>query len=1084
MFKRAQFYPVVTFLVAFLISQSVAFITYQTDEKKKQQLVNQELKFVSNNIRQILEKNAASATKLAISYNADKAQLNFDSIATEILKENKYADVIQTTNSSGVINKVYPIAPNRLILGYNILKDPFRKYDAVEAIKRKHIFYGGPYSLMQDNQMAIIGRMPVFDDVDSFMGFSVVITKLSTLKRAFQRDTSSTTFEYQFDKIRPESGATIFQLFDGFDYHSKHIAYTDLEVGNWRLYVALTDEGAGWAKVVAICIIGFLLSVVAGWYAYHLLNEPIRLNNIIREKTKLLAESERYFRTLIETSSDGLILLGVSGEIIYAAQSASQITAYSKYELVGRNLLSFVGIEEQEIVLDFLTKVASTNESIVKVNFRVKKHSGELIYLKGSMRNLLQNQSVSAIVFSFRDVTHEVNTRQALLKSSREVELLNKVNDYILHISAEQELCEIICECIVKNGGYKLAWIAGKPDSNDEEQKLKKLFSYGETGYLNEIEISLTQPIHANGPAARVFNGEPYFVTNFLTSDPDFTPWIDSAKKYGFASVGVFPIQVHAAEVWGSLIVYSNATDAFDKHEITVLARIANNLSLALKAIQTKADKDRASYLLNERIKELRTIHEISSVLQHEELYAHQVLSKIAELLPSGMQFVDFCAARLSYKNEQYSMLNFENVVTKIECGFKTDDGERGTIEIGYTYDFSNTLQSIFSDEEHELIHTTAELLESHFNKKHQQHELEKSEANLRTIFDNTEVGYLLMDNNFVIKAFNTKFYNGYAAETGIVLNHEKLFTESLLDDRKEMFLEAARHVFSNLEPFAYQTSYQHKQQTSYYHVVVVPILIKGQVLGLCLSAVDITHIKKLELERQEYINVLLDRNRDLEQFAYIISHNLRAPLANIKGLVSLIGQASIDNETRFMIDALSISTERLDTIVKDLNTILDIKRNVATQEIFVVDINQIIEHLKVLIGNMIDDANVVFDIDLSQGSKVYGIDVYLDSIFLNLVTNSIKYAQPGIAPVIKIKSAMVGGFLKVTYQDKGMGIDLSKHGAQVFGFYKRFNTVKEGKGLGLFLIKSHIEALGGSIQVSSQVNVGTTFEMYFRLAN
>nr|WP_255547550.1 ATP-binding protein [Mucilaginibacter sp. dw_454] len=110
----------------------------------------------------------------------------------------------------------------------------------------------------------------------------------------------------------------------------------------------------------------------------------------------------------------------------------------------------------------------------------------------------------------------------------------------------------------------------------------------------------------------------------------------------------------------------------------------------------------------------------------------------------------------------------------------------------------------------------------------------------------------------------------------------------------------------------------------------------------------------------------------------------------------------------------------------------------------------------------------------------LYILKSYLYSILQNLVINSIKYRRDDVSPIINIASKILGDKIIVTVKDNGKGIDLHKYGTHLFGLYKRFDWSVEGKGVGLFMVKMQIESLGGSINVNSNLNVGTEFTLEF----
>ncbi|MES2618762.1 MAG: PAS domain-containing protein [Bacteroidota bacterium] len=248
----------------------------------------------------------------------------------------------------------------------------------------------------------------------------------------------------------------------------------------------------------------------------------------------------------------------------------------------------------------------------------------------------------------------------------------------------------------------------------------------------------------------------------------------------------------------------------------------------------------------------------------------------------------------------------------------------------------------------------------------------------------------------------------------------------------------------------------------------------------MVVSHQNISERKLVELERTKITEDLTQRNNDLEQFAYIISHNLRGPVVNIMGISTAMEDLSNDEENKLILNnALNKSVAKLDEVVKDLNHILQVKREInETKEL--VFLPNLVEDIKISIANLIDKNNVTIQCNFSEVSEFTTIKSYIYSIFYNLIINSIKFKQPNIQPIIKIKSSLQNGQMVLTFKDNGLGIDLNKKGVQVFGLYKRFHANIEGKGMGLFMVKTQVESLGGKINISSKVNIGTEFTLVF----
>jgi len=358
-----------------------------------------------------------------------------------------------------------------------------------------------------------------------------------------------------------------------------------------------------------------------------------------------------------------------------------------------------------------------------------------------------------------------------------------------------------------------------------------------------------------------------------------------------------------------------------------------------------------------------------------------------------------------------------------------------------------------------------------------------KSKANLQTIFENTDVAYVLCDPEQKIVSFNSKAnelsldqFGKKAKVGGHVFNY-------FPKNRMPHIREAISKVSQN-ETLAYETSYELKDGTTkWYDVKWVGVTDdNGMNIGFILAFNDITGRKIEELEREHMTVDLIQRNKDLEQFAYIISHNLRAPVANIIGASNALKNMVLTAKEREKLnEGISNSVIKLDEIVNDLNQILQLQGTVNEKR-EVVCFSELVEDVKVSTRSLIDKDNVQITYDFSEVDEFLTFKPYLHSIFFNLISNSIKYRRPMADSMIEIRSQLAEGKIALVFTDNGMGIDLAKKGDQIFGLYKRFHSNIEGKGVGLFMVKTHVETLGGKITVASEVDKGTEFKIEFKL--
>ena len=256
----------------------------------------------------------------------------------------------------------------------------------------------------------------------------------------------------------------------------------------------------------------------------------------------------------------------------------------------------------------------------------------------------------------------------------------------------------------------------------------------------------------------------------------------------------------------------------------------------------------------------------------------------------------------------------------------------------------------------------------------------------------------------------------------------------------------------------------------------------RGKVVKMIGSMLDITQRKTAEIEKEHLINELILSNKELKQFSYITTHNLRAPLTNLISICRLIKTDEIkDGLTLKLIEGFKTSTHQLNETLNDLINILIIKEkpNLSTSQL---GFNDVLNKVLRSISNTIEKNGVTIEADFSMAETVRFNMPYLESVFLNLLTNSIKYAQPSKPPHIKIYTRKdQGNTTKLFFSDNGIGMDLNMVKDKIFGLYQRFHDNADSKGIGLYLIHSQLTALGGKIEVESEVNKGTTFIITFK---
>ncbi len=245
--------------------------------------------------------------------------------------------------------------------------------------------------------------------------------------------------------------------------------------------------------------------------------------------------------------------------------------------------------------------------------------------------------------------------------------------------------------------------------------------------------------------------------------------------------------------------------------------------------------------------------------------------------------------------------------------------------------------------------------------------------------------------------------------------------------------------------------------------------------------AKNITHSKRMEEERNILLSKLTKKNKELIQLTYTASHDLRAPVNNLLSVYNLLDLSKIDDpETHDLIRIIKAETEGLNDSLNDYLDLLS-QKDSFDSKIEELDFESSLKLVLNSIQYLIRHSNAIITADFSELKKINFNKTYLESLFLNLITNSIKYAQTGMQPIINISSSKRNGSSQLIVSDNGQGFDMDKVKDKIFGLNQTFNDESDSKGIGLYLIHNNMISLGGQISVVSKIKEGATFTMTFR---
>lgn len=252
-----------------------------------------------------------------------------------------------------------------------------------------------------------------------------------------------------------------------------------------------------------------------------------------------------------------------------------------------------------------------------------------------------------------------------------------------------------------------------------------------------------------------------------------------------------------------------------------------------------------------------------------------------------------------------------------------------------------------------------------------------------------------------------------------------------------------------------------------------------GEISEIQCVGYDVTLLVD-NLERSKRLLALTNQqNARLQNFAYIISHNIRSHSANLTALVDLLQTATEETQATMFLQMLKTSTDKLAETIVNLNEIVtatSIGPQVKEQRSLYQEVSRTLEALNVLLHQ----SQLTVSIDIPEEMTVAVVPAYLDSILLNLFSNAIKYRSRSAAPRLDLGCYREEDYVVLTIADNGQGLDLARNKNKVFGMYKTFHNNEDARGLGLFITKNQVEAMNGKIEVDSTVGVGSTFKVYF----
>lgn len=738
-----------------------------------------------------------------------------------------------------------------------------------------------------------------------------------------------------------------------------------------------------------------------------------------------IPENDHFYKLLVNTSTSVFQLTDAALVFTYTSSSIENILGYNAAEMLGRNAIELVHPDDKEHVRDWLINIRRNPDKLLSQEYRIKNKQGKYIWVENNARNMFGNPDIRAIVMNFRNVQAKKVADDALIHAEQRLSLLlNNTEESFILLNSRLRIVTY----------------------NKAAQDKSPFF------YRKELQsdLSVLDLISKDEIADYISLFEQVFKGNEIERE---TKFVDAEKVLHIYSHTFRPLFDAQEDIQGVFIT---------SREITERKKLTEEVAIHSNRLKTAQKIARLGYLEYDTVSQnffcSDLFYEILSLpfklenCDQLSIAKEMIHKEDKELVESEIQNSILLGKDFNFEFRFNSYSGNTKVILAIGDSEKNENGNTAKIRV--------TLQDI-TDSKMAIL--AIQTLESKF----------------KSLFENSIDGVILTKETGEIVSANPAvcMMLGYSHAEIInlkscdLLDINSSVVEKMLQTQKETGSYIGELFLKHNEGF-------------YVSVEVTSICMKDGNGDTYLSTIirDITEKKKIEGEQKALTEELLKNNQDLQQFSFITSHNLRAPVANLLSLLNLYNKDNpLDEFNKVLIEKFEEATQQLNNTLNDLVNILVIKsnNNIEREKI---SLSNVYLDVKRNISNLLELQDGTIEADFSLIDEIQYNRLHLESIFLNMISNAIRYSSPDRKLVIKITSYKENNWVVVNFKDNGLGMNLKRYGDRLFGLYQRFHGNIEGKGLGLYMTRSQVNAMGGKIEVESEVDKGSNFKIFFKL--
>jgi PAS domain S-box-containing protein len=409
--KKPLLIGVIVFAALLFLTQAVTYQRYLLFQNAQHRELTNAAEVAKEKLQAALNQSRSATHTLY--YVVSKYGINnsFDSVAAELVQQNQFVDAMQLVDSTGTITHVYPLKGNEAALGYNILKDPLRRKEALKAIEQKQLLFAGPFNLKQGG-IAVVGRLPMFRN-GKFQGFSVALVTLQNMIKAAGIDTSfNSNYLFQLSKVNPYTKQEEFFLPSPEKFRNGNAVKVEVPDGDWIIYVRPKNSEI-LVSAVPFAILGFILSLLGSIFAWYSSRQPLELQKLVNQKTESLNNEKKLSDTVINALPGIFYMADVNGKLLRWNKNVETFTGYSAEEIAGMYTYNFLDLKDENLSKAIREEAIKKGVSTQVVNL-VTKDKRQLAYYFSVL--FIQHNGQPVILGIGIDVTEKQKAEQAILR--------------------------------------------------------------------------------------------------------------------------------------------------------------------------------------------------------------------------------------------------------------------------------------------------------------------------------------------------------------------------------------------------------------------------------------------------------------------------------------------------------------------------------------------------------------------------------------------------------------------------------------------------------------------------------------------